>query len=200
MDSAGKIITSMQQAAHLADLPVPSAFQVKQIIGISLKPAIMRLFNLLDEEVAEKVVGLYKQAFADNHTIASPLFEGVIPLLTELRSQDKQLAVATGKARQGLQNAWSQTGTEKYFTASKCADEAHSKPHPDMLEQILSELSVSPAEGVMIGDTSYDMAMAEAIGMDRIGVSYGVHEIEQLKQHSPVAVVENVSALARLLS
>ena len=27
----------------------------------------------------------------------------------------------------------------------------------------------------MVGDTTYDMAMAEAINMDRIGVSFGVH-------------------------
>lgn len=189
MDSAQKIVLSMQMAASKSGLQTPSEHAVRQIIGISLKPAIMQLFAINDEQLADHVVDHYKQSFQENHHVPSPLFDGVIPLLDTLASQKRQLAVATGKARRGLNNAWQQSGTKDYFVSSRCADEALSKPEPDMLQQIIDELGLSPSDAVMIGDTSHDMLMAEKIGMDRIGVSYGVHDTHQLERHSPNTII-----------
>lgn len=191
MDSAQKIVLSMQTAAKTAGLSIPSAHAVRQIIGISLKPAIMQLFEIYDEKIADQIVRQYKQAYTDNHHIPSPLFDGVIPLLDSLKSQQRLLAVATGKARKGLNNAWHESGTREYFISSRCADEAMSKPEPDMLKQILEELRLTPSDAVMIGDTSHDMSMAEKIGMDRIGVSYGVHAPHQLAHHSPISIIDS---------
>lgn len=191
MDSAQKIVLSMQTAAKIAGLSIPSAHAVRQIIGISLKPAIMQLFEIYDEKIADQIVRQYNQAYTDNHHIPSPLFDGVIPLLDSLKSQQRLLAVATGKARKGLNNAWHESGTREYFVSSRCADEAMSKPEPDMLKQILEELRLTPSDAVMIGDTSHDMSMAEKIGMDRIGVSYGVHASHQLAHHSPISIIDS---------
>lgn len=199
MDSAHKIVISMQMAADSVALPVPSAHAVRQIIGISLKPAIIQLFGLKENGLADKMVASYKRAYADNHHVPSPLFDGVIPLLTQLQSGEQDLAVATGKARKGLNNAWQQSDTQHFFATSRCADEALSKPEPDMLIQILKELKVEASEAVMIGDTSYDMAMAETIGMDRIGVSYGVHDNQQLEKHAPLAIIDRPLDLLDLI-
>ena len=109
------------------------------------------------------------------------------------------MAVATGKARRGLSRAWQQTNTGHYFTTSRCADDAESKPSPDMLLQILDELDIQASDAVMIGDTTYDMQMAKTIGMDRIGVSYGVHAQVHLEALQPKAVVHSVSELQPLL-
>ena len=132
-------------------------------------------------------------------TTPMPLFDGVNPLLAMLSEQQRYLAVATGKARLGLEQAWQLTATGHYFNTSRCADEAQSKPSPDMLLQILEQLNMQPQQAVMIGDSIYDMQMAEAIGMDRIAVSYGVHSEAQLRQHQPVAVVDHVAALNQYL-
>lgn len=199
MDSADRIVHAMQAAAGLSALPVPSAEEVRQIIGISLKPAIERLFAALDPMQADAVVDHYKHSFRANGHIASPLFNGVRPLLQTLKQQQRLLAVATGKARAGLDNAFSHTQTGEFFITSRCADEAASKPSPDMLQQILAQLNIAPEDAVMIGDTMYDMAMAEAIGVDRIGVAYGVHSVEQLAQHQPRAIVQSPDELLRHL-
>ena len=198
MDSADKIVSCMQEAAKLEGLAQPAADEVKNIIGISLIPAIQQLFAV-NEMLAKRLADNYKREFIRQEHKATPLFDGVLPLLTKLQQQERPLAVATGKARVGLQRAWSQTDTEHFFRFSRCADEAKSKPDPDMLLQLLAQIGLSVDDAVMIGDTSHDMAMAEAINMDRIAVSYGAHKIPQLEKHRPTEIVHSVTELEGVL-
>ena len=106
MDSAAKIVSCMQLAAKQCDMPVPTYDEVGHIIGISLKPAIKQLFNIKDDELAERLVAAYKEAFVTRDTTPCPLFDGVEPLLSNLKEAGCTLAVATGKARRGLDRAW----------------------------------------------------------------------------------------------
>jgi phosphoglycolate phosphatase len=199
MDSADKIINCMQIAAKHCDMPVPSADAVSHIIGISLKPAIKQLFGIDDDALAERLVLAYKEAFVSHDATPCPLFNGVEDLLSALKAKGATLAVATGKARRGLDRAWSQTETGHYFSASRCADDAQSKPSPDMLLQILDELNISAHDAVMIGDTTYDMQMAKSIGMRRIGVSYGVHAQVHLEALAPETIVHSIGELQQFL-
>lgn len=199
MNSVDKIVHCMQSAAITAGIDIPSALQVQQIIGISLVPAIQKLFNFRDRASAESLALLYKDAYAQCEHIDTPLFKGIPELLEKLHTSDKILAVATGKARAGLCKAWTESGVGDYFHASRCGDEAQSKPSSDMLQQLLDELNLNAKDAVMIGDTSFDMQMAQNIGMDRVGVSYGVHQYDQLAVHHPRAIVSEVSELSKFL-
>ena len=199
MDSADKIINCMQIAAKHCDVPIPSADAVSHIIGISLKPAIKQLFDIDDDALAERLVLAYKEAFVSHDATPCPLFNGVQELLSALKAEGATLDVATGKARRGLDRAWSQTETGHFFSASRCADDAQSKPSPDMLLQILDELKISAQDAVMIGDTTYDMQMAKSIGMRRIGVSYGVHAQVHLEALAPETIVHSIGELQQFL-
>jgi phosphoglycolate phosphatase len=194
MDSADKIVSCMQKAAIFAKLPVPSSQEVKHIIGISLVPAIQQLFDI-NKGRAQEVSDAYKKIFFEQDQTACLLFDSAHDVLKSL-SQQYTLAVATGKARRGLQRAFDLTQSAKYFTTSICADEADSKPSPDMLLQLLAKWNIEPHQAVMIGDTVYDMQMAEAIAMPRIGVSYGVHTKEAIIKHSPTHVIDHLSELS----
>ena len=195
MDSEARIVESIQSAALRANLPVPSKQAARNIIGLSLGPAIQQLFAFNTQREVDDLIAFYKSEFVAHKESVSPLFDGVKEVLASLRTKNLLLAVATGKGRLGLTSAWQQTGTEHFFDTSRCADDAKSKPHPDMLEQILLELSIEPAEALMIGDTSYDMAMAEAINMDRLGVSFGVHSRTQLNRHYPIGIIDRIEQL-----
>ena len=195
MDSVSKIVESMQASAKQLGLPIPSYEQAKDVIGISLLPALQQLFNVDDEKAALELFHTYKAQFKDHKQLSSPLFEGAIELLDALSQQGYTLAVATGKARLGLDHNWKHSNTGHYFSISKTADDAQSKPSPDMLQQILAELDLAPEQVLMVGDTTYDMAMAEAINIDRIGVSFGVHSPELLEKHRPIAVIDSLPDL-----
>ena len=199
MDSAAKIVSCMQLAAQDCDVEVPSKKAVENIIGITLKPATAKLFGLDDESKVDQIVERYKFHYINSDRTPCPLFPGILPLFDALQTENKTLAVATGKARRGLDRAWQHTQTGHYFQFSRCADEAESKPSPDMLKQLLAETGIAVQDAVMIGDTTYDMQMAESIGMDRIGVNYGVHERSRLLEHNPVFVAESVAELHQFL-
>lgn len=197
MDSTGKIVSCMQQAARFSGLPVPSNKEAQHIIGLSLFPAIKQLFGI-DEEQAKEVVENYKRAFVKHDQVSCEMFGGVMETLDHLAAS-YTLGVATGKSRKGLTRALNASQTNDYFDATICADEAETKPSPDMLEKLLAKWKIAPNQAVMIGDTSFDMQMAEQIGMQRIGVSYGAHDISLLANHKPCIIIDKIDELKSIL-
>ena len=195
MDSVARIVSSMQACALDCNLAVPTAAAVRDIIGLSLYKAFPILFDGLTEQDAAALLAAYRRHYLELNTTPSPLFSGAGELIKSLHQDGYQLAVATGKQRVGLDRVLAQTQLGSYFHALRGADQALSKPDPLMLDQILAELQLSPADAVMVGDSSYDLAMAKAIGMDRIGVTYGVHDATTLNQHTPIALIDDIRHL-----
>lgn len=199
MDSIGRIVSSMRAAAIDVKLPIPTIEQVKNIIGLSLPEATRILFPNNNAEQTELLRLAYKKQYTELDVTPTPLFENATVLFDKLLSQNKLLAVATGKGRDGLERVWQASDTKSYFHASRCAKECLSKPHPEMLEQILSELAILPHQAVMIGDTVYDMEMAKNANIDRIGVTFGVHDRKTLEQFNAKAIVDSLFELESLL-
>lgn len=199
MDSVGRIVSSMRTAAEKTELIVPSEFAVKQIIGLSLDPAFDVLFPGVSDKQRQQLFDHYRDQYLIHDTTPTPLFAGVEQVLKQLKEQNVLLAVATGKARKGLSRMFADTGLAQYFDTSRCADEAQSKPHPDMLQQILQQLGVKAGQAVMVGDTSHDMKMAQAINMPRVGVTHGVHDREVLSQFAPKAIIDSIPQLLQVL-
>ncbi|CAB0149900.1 5'-nucleotidase [Pseudidiomarina piscicola] len=193
MNSIARIVSSMQATAAHLSLPVPSAEAVRDIIGISLEPAIERLFGTLNERQLKQFLARYRDQYVELDTTPTPLFDGVPEMLTSLRERGYQLAVATGKARRGLDRVWQETNTQRFFDASRCADETQSKPSPKMLFELLDEAQCSVNEALLIGDSVHDLAMAKAAGMASVGVDFGVHSAAQLAAYEPLTVVSSWS-------
>lgn len=191
MDSIGKIVTCMQAMA--ADIPVavPSEQAVRDIIGLSMERALETLFPDHEPEYYSEMIGRYRAQYLEFNATASPLFEGTESLLIELKQQGYQLAIATGKARAGLDRILTETQLGHHFSASRCADETKSKPEPNMIHEILAELDVLPERAVMIGDSIHDLNMANNAGVHGIGVSYGAHSSQILLQAKPQQIVHS---------
>lgn len=199
MNSTPKIVSSLQNAALRAGLNKPSDEQANNIIGLSLRIGLDRIFGLGDSPLMDQLVDLYRDEYLFTNQTPSPMFDGSLALLDILKQRKQMMAVATGKLRRGLDEVWQTTDAAHYFASSRCADEAESKPSPDMLIQLLDELNVNKHEAVMIGDTEHDMKMAEAIDMPRIGVSYGAQPREKLAKHQPLTIVNRVDELINWL-
>lgn len=199
MDSIGRIVSSLRAAASISELVVPTEHQAKQIIGLSLDPAFDILFPGMTDQQRQLMFLHYREQYMLHDTTPSPLFSGVEQVLKQLKDRNIKLAVATGKQRRGLARMFAETGLEKYFDTSRCADEAQSKPHPDMLQQILLELEVKAEHAIMVGDTSHDMKMAQAIAMPRVGVTHGVHGRDVLSQFAPKAIIDTMPELLQFI-
>ena len=200
MDSVGRIVSCMQKSALDCSLPIPSTEQVKEIIGLSLREAMPRLFADVTDAQVDALIVRYREHYLFLDETPTPLFPGVAEVITSLHAQGFILAVATGKARAGLDRVLQETGLASFFHASRGADEARSKPDPLMLEQLLADLEIPLHQAVMVGDSIHDMAMAKQLGMARIGISWGVHSAERLEIYQPQAVIASLNLLPTLLA
>lgn len=184
-DSVGRIVESVQAAAHHLGLMVPAEPEIRGIIGLGLPEAIAALYPDLQSEMAER----FRLAYADHYVTLDatppPLFPGVVEGLEALRNAGYRLAVATGKSRRGLQRALAGHDWLDYFEVTRCADEAASKPDPRMLHEILAHSGVHARRALMIGDATFDLLMARNAGMDSVAVGYGAQPLERLRPFSP---------------
>ncbi|MEJ1462744.1 MAG: HAD-IA family hydrolase [Candidatus Sedimenticola sp. (ex Thyasira tokunagai)] len=195
MDSEARIIACVRGAARDLQLKMPTDNEVRNIIGLGLKEAVTTLFPGADDDLVARVVVRYRHYFLHADKTPSELFAGAREVLQKLQEQEYMMAVATGKGRQGLDKVLDETGLKPLFLATRCADETLSKPHPEMLLQIMDELGVDGGETLVIGDTEYDMQMAVNAGAHRLAVSYGVHTTERLMQHSPLGCLDDITEL-----
>lgn len=196
MDSAARIVACMQAASQEAGWGHLEQDAIRNIIGLGLPEAIATLCPGIDPERAELLRSRYAWHFVEGNDTPMSFFPDVRSGLSELHVRPGQrLAVATGKSRRGLDRVFHESNSGHWFHASRTADETRSKPHPLMLEQLLAELAVPVAEAVMVGDTEYDLEMARAIGMDRVAVTWGVHESERLAVSRPALTAETVPQL-----
>ncbi len=200
MDSIGRIVSSLQIAAEQIGLTPVSDAEAKSIIGLSLSVALQRLYPGIEQQDEQALIEAYKQQFLFDNHVPAPLFDHSISLLTMLKEQGKLTAVATGKARRGLNQMLLDTDTEHLFDFTICADESESKPSPHMLNSVLRELSVSIEDAVMVGDSIHDLTMANNAGMDSVGVTLGADTKDVLQSCEPTAIVDSMIELGHLLT
>lgn len=205
IDSQAVIIAAMRRTFAAAGLPSPTDEATRSIIGLSL----VELFRVLaPAEDPHRMADLYRNSFVAVRAEtggegASPLFPGAQEALAALAERGHLLSVATGKSRRGLAYALDGHGWNDIFTFPQTADDARSKPDPEMVEICISRHGVVPGRTVMVGDTSFDMQMARAAGAHAIGVAWGYHPVAALWDAGAEIVIEKYeeleSAVTRLL-
>ena len=199
VDSQAHIIHCMSRAIADERLPVPAEDDIRHIIGLSLPRAISSLLTDIGDPQVQRIADHYRRHFFDPAHEGSKLFPGAKQIVEQLHADGYYLAVATGKGRRGLDMALTSMQLASYFHITRCADETCSKPDPQMLQEILTDLDLSSERAIMIGDTSYDIEMANNIRMDSIAVTYGMHDPEHLQASAPTYFVDDLQQLHSLL-
>ena len=202
-DGQAAVCTAMESAFAEQHLPAPDRQAVRRIVGLSLPQAVAQLAPASPGEQQRLVVEAYKQAFRQlriDGALVEPLFEGVAELLTALRTSGWQLGVATGKSDRGLASTLAVHGLAEHFATLQTADRHPSKPHPAMLLAAMDEAMAEPGDTVMIGDTVYDIEMAQVAGARALGVAWGCHEPHELIDAGAEAIASTPGELLELLA
>jgi phosphoglycolate phosphatase len=199
MDSTRDIVRAIQAACLDVGLPVPDDTQASWVIGLSLDEALRHVTPDLSPEQRPYYLERYRYHYLKRDSELA-LFDGVLPMLEDLRGKGVELAVATGKSRVGLNRALEATGLGPYFSVTRCADETFGKPHPGMLLEIMDKLGAAPDSVLMVGDTSHDLNMAANAGIHGLGVSYGAHAEDELRQHPHQDILSDVLSVEQWLS
>jgi phosphoglycolate phosphatase len=198
MDSTGLIAACIQQSCRDMGLAVPAENEAKWVIGLGFLQSVEHVAPGLDRARQLELAESYRRHFVAREHEA-PLFAGIPELLAALRARERRMAVATGKARRGLDRALASSGLAPFFEATRCADEGFPKPHPDMVLRLLEATGVEPARAVLVGDTTHDLELAANAGVDAVAVCYGAHDEALLRARAARHYAASVEDLSRWL-
>lgn len=199
-DSELFIVNAMQAAIQQHDLEMRTRDEIRNIIGLGLMEAAAVLFPDQGQTKHQLLTDSYRQHYSLSAKGKTILFPDVIKTLAKLQKQDYKMAIATGKSRKGLDNSLQETGTRDFFHVTRCADETFSKPHPQMLFDIMEQLFVGPENTIMIGDSEYDLLMARNANVTPVAVSYGTQSRERLLVHNPLICLDRLDELPAWLA
>jgi phosphoglycolate phosphatase len=198
-DSTALIADAIRGACGDLGLRVPDAASARYVIGLGLADALRHVAPTLPAERHAELSARYRHRYlAGDGEI--PLFDGARELVRDLRDAGFCTAVATGKTRVGLDRALAHHRLADAFRATRCADEGHPKPHPQMLQYLMECLDVAPEATLMIGDTTHDLDLARNAGAAALAVAYGAHDVAGLEARAPLATLDSIDALRRWLA
>ena len=198
-DSTAIIVRSIQQAVLDVGGQKPSDEAASYVIGMALMPALAHAAPDVPKEKYPLLGERYRHHYlATQHDIS--LFDGVLPMLADLKGRHHWLTVATGKSRRGLDDVLASRQLHGIFDGSRTADETAGKPDPRMLHELMREFGADPERTLMIGDTTHDLQMARNAGVASVGVSYGAHEPHDFGALGPRYIAHSVADLDRWLA
>jgi len=202
VDSGGPIYAALSATFKQNGLELPPQHVSRRVIGLSLTEAMAALLPGAPAEEHVKLAEDYKRAFWQLRAageVEEPLFDGILELLDALEEDGWLLAVATGKSDRGLKHCLEQHGIHARFASLQTADRHPSKPHPSMVLQSIADAGAAPETTIVVGDTSFDMAMAAAARAAPIGAGWGYHDAEELIEAGAVAVAEQPADVLALV-
>ncbi|MEJ2761740.1 MAG: HAD-IA family hydrolase [Gammaproteobacteria bacterium] len=195
-DSLGHIVAAMDAAINEAGLEPRRERELLDVIGLGLEQAFAQLYPQHSASETAGLAAAYRRHYRYLADAPVTLFPGVSEVITALHTGGYRLAVATGKSRRGLDRALTQSGLGPYFHASRCSDETFSKPHPQMLIEIMERVGVPPEQTVMVGDSHHDLEMANNAGVAPVAVNYGAQPARRLLEFNPIASIHDFAELA----
>ena len=198
-NSTASIVRSIQEAVRDVGGTVPSDEAAAWVIGMGLSEALAHAAPDVPVEKYPELANRYRYHYLQHQDDLS-LFDGVLPMLQALHQRGYLLAVATGKSRRGLDQVLDSVELRGMFDGSRTADETASKPHPQMLHELMAQWNIEPERTLMIGDTTHDLQMALAAGCASVGVAYGAHDTAEFAALKPLYIAQSVADLHQWLN
>lgn len=199
VDSQHMIIDAMHATYRKLELPQEDDTRVRSIVGLSLVEAMAMLRPDDEHALHEEMAEVYKREFyrlrVEEAAKPDPLYPGTKEVLTSLADAGYLLGVATGNSNRGLARVIEEHGLNDVFVTLQTADGHPSKPHPSMIHTAMAEAGADPSTTIMVGDTSYDMMMARSADAFAVGVTWGYHAVDELRQGGAQHLLESYDEL-----
>ena len=191
-------------ARALADLgqpPVSRAF-ILLTVGKGSEYLLRRSLAKVGapESLYEKAWQRYQHHYLAVNGQHSAVYPGVAEGLQALRERGLCLACITNKPNAFARPLLEAKGLSRFFDHAFGGDTfRHKKPHPMPLLKACEALGTRPAQTLMVGDSSNDVAAARAAGCPVVLVSYGYNHGEPVASAKPDAIVDRIDHIPALL-
>ena len=170
-DSAEGIVSSFRHALGQIGASVPEGDLASRIVG---PPMHHTLSEMGLGEHADTAIAAYRADYTTRGWAMNSLFDGIGPLLADLRGAGVRLAVATSKAEPTARRILAHFGLDQHFEVVAGASvDGTRATKTDVLEHALAQLQPLPQRVLMVGDRLHDVEGAAAHGIDAVVVGWG---------------------------
>ena len=145
------------------------------------------LKTLLDDKW-ESALNDYLEYYESLHTSELKTVPGIVELLDYLKENKTRLAIVSGKGSESMAISLKHLGIESYFEHVMTGSE-HGAEKELHLKTLLESMGIDSTEAVYVGDTAYDMEVANSLGMVSLGAAWTERaRILDIMNESPDAV------------
>jgi phosphoglycolate phosphatase len=159
-------------------LTAPPLAAVRAMVGDGARALIRRAHEWqglgLGEAELEALYALFLERYTAEPARLSEVYAGVPAALAALRGRGVRLGVCTNKPQRPSELLLAALGLGPLLEAVVGGDALPvRKPDPGHLRATLEALGTAPEEAVMVGDSGNDLAVARALGVPCVLVSFG---------------------------
>ena len=201
VDSVPDLAYCVDQMMLSLDMPVRGEETVRHWVGNGVPRLVERaLTGELDgspsKEAFDKAYPIFLDLYAQNSSVRSTLYEGVMEGLDYLKSKDYLLGCVTNKAAQFTLPLLQSLGIIDYFGIVISGDTLEKKkPDPLPLIHGANFFNIKPNECLMLGDSVSDVKAARAASFQIICMSYGYNHGNNIADENPDLVIDSMAQL-----
>ena len=144
-----------------------------------------------DLKLANEAYKVYDEIFARDCLKDVKPYDGILELLSNLKSMNIKTVVLSNKSQAGVEkNIYTIIGEGVFDSIYGERPGIPKKPDPTALNLIIKELGVSKDEILYVGDTATDMQTAVGAGVKSIGVLWGFRDEKELRENKADYIVK----------
>lgn len=200
VDSGPQIAAGLDHTVRLLGLGPEVREAWLKSVGLPVRAAIERTFGPLGLAYDDVYPAYRSFDWPGSEHLIRP-FPGIPELLAELHEAGVSMAIASSKRGEPLRRQAALFGWQAYFAPIVTPDEVGdaTKPHPESLRQALHAHGLVPDQAVMVGDTPFDLEMAQRAEVPGVGVTHGCYGRADLEAWGPIGCADDTAGLRALL-
>lgn len=221
-DMDGTILNTIEDLANAVNAclreynyPERTLEQTKSIVGNGLQMTLTKSLpqNISDEilnnnnyeidgmskALFDEMLNFFTIYYKDHSAINTRPYDGINETIIELRKRGIKTAVVSNKRDEAVKKLCIDFYDGLFDFSLGEKDGLNRKPHPDMVNYVLSEMQINKEEAIYIGDSEVDIATAKNSRLDGIAVTWGFRTKEFLKECGASVFADNPDDIIDLI-
>lgn len=191
LSTLGDLAASCNYALRANGMPERTTDEVRRFVGNGVKKLMERAIpGGLQNPEFDKTYADFRQHYMQHNLDTTKPYDGIMPMLEELRRRGKKVAVVSNKFYAATQELCRHFFGDLVPVAIGEREDIRKKPAPDTVMEAMRQLGVTAEGAVYIGDSDVDIETARNSGMPCISVLWGFRDREFLLEHGATTLVE----------
>ena len=190
LSTLADLAASCNYALRTNGMPEHTEDEVRRFVGNGVKKLMERAVpDGLQNPLFDKAFADFRQHYMKHNLDTTRPYDGIMPMLEQLRLRGKQVAVVSNKFYAATQELCRHFFGDLVDVAIGEREDIRRKPAPDTVIEALRQLGVNAEGSVYIGDSDVDIDTARNSGMPCISVMWGFRDKEFLIEHGATTLV-----------